>query len=54
VPDISVMVFPRPPMTSPVKVELSMELMVLPGASRIPGAVVGTNVVTVALGFVML
>ena len=54
VPDISTIVFPTPPMTSPVYVALSMALMALLGASRIPTAFLGTIVVTVALGFVML
>ena len=54
VPDMSTMVLLKPPITSPVKVELSMELMVLFGARMMPTPVVGTMVVTVAAGLVML
>ena len=53
-PDIRVMVLPKPPMTSPLNAVLSMLLMLLYGASRAPTAVVGTIVVTVAFGVAML
>jgi len=54
VPDIRTMLFPYPPITSPTNDVLSMVLIALLGASKIPDAVVGTIVVTEALGFVML
>lgn len=40
-PEINTMVFLYPPMTSPMNIALSIELMMLLGARRIPTAVVG-------------
>ena len=54
VPDIRTMLCPKPPITSPTNDELSIVLMALFGASSIPDAVVGTIVVTLADGSVML